>query len=115
MIVARLYTNENFPKPVVDLLRERGHDELTTHDAGKSNQRIPDDEVLAFSTNENRILVTFNRKHFIHLHNEDSNHAGIIICTVDTDFAALVERIDEALNQYTSVSGQLIRVNRPPK
>ncbi len=48
--MASFYTNENFPIKVAQYLREMGHDVLTSHEAGKANQRIPDDEVLAFAT-----------------------------------------------------------------
>ena len=44
--MARLYSNENFPRPVVEALRHRGHDVLTSLEAGRANQGIPDDEVL---------------------------------------------------------------------
>ncbi len=40
--MARLYSDENFPFEVVEHLRAQGHDVLTTHDAGKSNQGIED-------------------------------------------------------------------------
>jgi hypothetical protein len=55
--MARLYSNENFPLPVVEALRERGHDVLTTLDAGKANQSIPDDEVLDFAIRERRVIL----------------------------------------------------------
>lgn len=77
--MTRLYSNENFPQPAVDALRAFGHDVLTTSDSGKAGLRISDEEVLAFATAEARILVTYNRKHFIRLHNDNSNHAGIIL------------------------------------
>jgi hypothetical protein len=44
--MARLYPNENFPLPVVEELRRLGHDTLTSRDAGKSGQAMPDEEVL---------------------------------------------------------------------
>ena len=50
--MARLYSNENFPLPVVEALRRRGHDVLTTLEAGQANRGIPDDEVLRFATAE---------------------------------------------------------------
>ncbi|MGH7139327.1 MAG: DUF5615 family PIN-like protein, partial [Pirellulales bacterium] len=34
--VARLYANENFPFPVVDELRRRGHDAITVAETGKA-------------------------------------------------------------------------------
>lgn len=111
--MARLYTNENFPRPSVEALRELGHDVLTTAEAGKADQRIPDEEVLAFAMENERILVTFNRKDFIRLHNEKQTHGGIIVCTVDADFPALAQRIHAALTAQSDLAGQLIRVNRP--
>jgi hypothetical protein len=51
----RLYTDENFPQPAVDLLREWGHDVLTPLDSGNAGQAIPDDEVLRFATEHNRV------------------------------------------------------------
>lgn len=111
--MARLYADENFPLPVVEKLRELGHDALTTYESGKAEQRISDSEVLAYSTRENRILLTLNRKHFIRLHDENPNHAGIIVCTYDPDFEGQAHRIHEVLEQYPKLNGQLIRVNRP--
>jgi hypothetical protein len=111
--MARLYANENFPLPAVEELRRRGHDVLTTQDAGKGGQAIPDAEVLAFSVAEDRILLTLNRKHFIRLHGIQPGHAGIIACTFDPDFSDLADRIHRALCEQSELSGQLIRIQRP--
>ena len=40
--MASLYSNENFPKRVVEELRRLGHDVLTSYETGRGNQRIPD-------------------------------------------------------------------------
>jgi Domain of unknown function (DUF5615) len=112
--MAKFYANENFRLPTVEALKQLGHDVLTSFDAGMANKGIPDEMVLAFAIQENRIVLTFNRKHFIRLHRLDSNHAGLIVCTEDNDSKALAGRIHEAVtNAGESVSGQLIRVNRP--
>lgn len=111
----RLYSNENFPMPVVERLRELGHDVLTTQEAGKASQTIPDDEVLRFATGENRAVLTINRRHFIRLHREGAQHAGIVACTLDPDFAGQADRIHRAIGAHGTLNGQLIRVNRPAK
>ncbi len=111
--MARLYSNENFPLPVVEELRRLGHDVLTVTEAGKAEQAISDPEVLAFATTEGRTVLTINRKHFVRLHNENANHAGIIVCTLDMDFAGQAERISSAIGLQGELSGQLIRINRP--
>jgi hypothetical protein len=111
--VAKLYANENFPQPVIEALRELGHDVLTTLESGKSGQAIPDEAVLAFAVETVRVLVTFNRKHFIRLHNDKPDHTGIIVCTVDSNFSALAERIHQAMKIEPELRGKLIRINRP--
>ncbi len=111
--MTKIYANENFPLPVVEALHELGHDVLTTMESGKAGQRIPDEDVLAFAIESKRVLVTFNRKHFIRLHNQSTNHTGIIVCTVDTDYEALAGRIHAVLEANADMNGQLMRVNRP--
>ena len=85
----RLYSNENFPLPVVEELRELGYDVLTIQETGMAQKALPDDEVLKFASENKRALLTFNRKHFIVLHKTLQNHEGIIVCSFDLDFKAL--------------------------
>lgn len=113
--MARLYADENFPRWVVEYLCGLGHDGLTAQDAGNAGLQIPDEDVLAFAIRENRAVLTSNRRHFMRLHMLQPEHAGIIVCTVDKNFERLANRIHEAISQYENLSGQLIRVNRPPQ
>ncbi len=113
--MARLYSNENFPLPVVEELRRLGHDVLTVQEAGKANQEIPDDEVLAFASVENRTVLTINRRDFIRLHRQHSAHSGIIVCTADLDFTRQARGIHEAVAALPALANQLIRVNRPAR
>lgn len=111
--MAQLYTDENFPQPSVEELQRLGHDVVTLAEAGHANQAVPDETVLALAIAAGRILVTINRKHFIRLHQTNTTHMGIIVCTFDPDFVALAQRIDIALGNYDTMNGQLIRINRP--
>lgn len=111
--MAMLYSNENFPMPVVEELRRLGHEVLTVLEAGKAEQAIADDEVLAFAVSLGRAVLTLNRKHFIRLHQEHPSHAGIVVCTFDPDFAGQAERIHALLQLHPQLTGQLLRVNRP--
>jgi predicted nuclease of predicted toxin-antitoxin system len=111
--MAILYADEQFPYPVVELLRNLGHDVLTVQEAGKANQKISDPEGLAHATSENRTVITQNRKDFIQLHNLESDHAGIIVCTTDRDWEALASRIDIAIKSEASLKSKLIRIVRP--
>ncbi len=45
----KLYSNENFPLPVVTELRQLGYDVLTIQETGKAELAVPDEEVLAFA------------------------------------------------------------------
>lgn len=110
--MTRLYSDENFPLPVVEALRELGHDVLTCFDAGQGGQAIPDEEVLAFAVAEQRGVLTINRKDFIRLHLQQKHHHGIIVCTFNVDFLGQARQIDEALRQVEEPSNQLIRINR---
>ena len=113
--MASFYTNENFPIGVVQYLREMGHDVLTSHEAGNANQRIPDEDVLAYAAKVGRILLTLNRRDFIELHEKISNHAGIIVCTQNTDLHEQSEQIDSIIREMSDLTGKLIRVNRRQK
>lgn len=110
--MARLYANENFPVDAVEHLRRLGHDVLTTHEVGKSNQGIEDDAVLRFAIETRRCVVTINRKDFKRLHRSTPGHCGIIVCTENRDYAAFARRINEAVLQAGELDGKLLRVVR---
>ena len=111
--MARFFADENFPLPVVQALRRLGHDVLTAQEAGLANQRTPDHQVLAFATSDKRSVLTINRKHFIRLHSNSTNHGGIIACTLDLDFEGQAMRIHEAVAAEEPLTGKLIRISRP--
>jgi len=110
--MARFYSNENFPLLVVLELRKRGHDVLTAFEAGNANRRIEDEAVLEYAIAGARAVLTINRKHFIALHRK-SDHCGIVVCKLDSDFERQAERIHDAVAGHTELNGMLIRVNRP--
>jgi predicted nuclease of predicted toxin-antitoxin system len=111
--MAKLFADEDFPLPVVEVLRTLGHDVVTAHQSERANQSIADNDVLAFATEQGRTLLTLNRRDFIRLHLENSKHAGIIVCTHDTEFSAQAQRIHEAIQTSPELTSKLLRVNRP--
>jgi hypothetical protein len=111
--MARLYADEDFSYPIIQRLRQLGHDILTAHEAGQASQGIEDAAVLAFATAAGRAVLTFNRRHFIRLHAKVSSHTGIIVCTRDDNVVALANRIHQQLQDTLSLANQLLRVNRP--
>jgi hypothetical protein len=112
--MARLYADEDVPRPLVERLRTLGHDLLTALEAGQANQSVPDSDVLDQATSLGRAVLTHNRKDFKRLHAVRPGHAGIVSCTRDdADPEALATRIDGALAANPNLAGQHIRVNRP--
>lgn len=111
--MARLYSDENFPFPIVECLRALGHDLLTAKEAGNANLQIPDEEVLAFAVANKRAVLTRNRRDFIRLHQLQPEHAGIIVCTEDPDFKGASMRIHQAISAEGSLRGELVRIVRP--
>jgi predicted nuclease of predicted toxin-antitoxin system len=110
--MASFYADEQFPKATSIALRSLGHDVLTVQDAGNANQKIPDQEVLAFATEQDRAVLTLNRYDFIRLHKQSSAHTGIIVCSENTNFLRLAEKIHEAVSPINNLNEQLLRVYR---
>ena len=107
----KLYANENFPLETVLILRNIGYDVLTTHEIGKSNLGIPDEDVLDSAISENRAVLTVNRKDFMRLHRLNPLHSGIIVCTKNDDFDNFALCIHRVLLPFgTDTSNLLLRV-----
>ena len=113
--MARLYSNENFPLPVVEELRALGHDVVTIQERGRGCEAVSDLAVLELAVSEERAVLTLNRRDFIRLHNEKQPHYGIIVCTVDAVFARQARRIHEKISELGCLKGLLIRINLPNK
>ena len=113
--MARFYADEHFPLGVTAALRRLGHDVLTIQEAGQADQGMPDDEVLAFAAQDERAVVTMNRRHFVRLHRLQADHKGIVVCTQDSDVEGQALRIHQAVEAIESLTGKLIRVNRPSR
>jgi predicted nuclease of predicted toxin-antitoxin system len=113
--MALLYADENFPIPVVEELRRLGHDVLTIFQDGKGNQQYPDVAVLQDASSYGRAILTLNRKHFRRLHEKNAVHAGMILCTYDSDFLGQAQRIHMAIATQETLSKSAIYVNRPSK
>jgi Domain of unknown function (DUF5615) len=113
--LARFYADENFRYPVVEALRRLGHDVLTAQEAGRAAQGIDDDTVLKDAFEAGRILLTQNRRDFIHRHNKGMPHQGIVVCTYDRDTDRHARRIDEAVVAVLvgPITRWLVRVTRP--
>lgn len=108
----RLYADEQFPWPVGQRLRALGYDILTAHEAGQANQRIPDEQVLAFATADDRAVISQNRRDFIRLHKQNPNHAGIVVCSKNLDWDGFATTIHQTLGNYEKLAGELVRITK---
>ncbi|MDV3002452.1 MAG: hypothetical protein N5P05_004107 (plasmid) [Chroococcopsis gigantea SAG 12.99] len=111
--MTRFYADEQFPFPVVKLLRDLGHDVLTVREAGNADQGISDEDVLAFAISQERSVLTINRDDFIRLHRRNAEHFGIVVCTNNRDWEQFATRIDELVKAEEPLKGKLVRVVRP--
>ena len=107
------YADENFPLDTVVELRRLGHDVLTAFEDSRANKKISDEKVIERVVKLNRILLTIDRHDFKRLHQINSDHAGVVICTFDADFVGQAGRINVACKGTPEIKGQLIRVYRP--
>ena len=64
--MALCYVDEDVTEDISPLLRTRGHDALTTTEAG--NKGFKDPRQLAFAARSGRVLITANRFDFVMLH-----------------------------------------------
>ena len=111
--MSAFYADENFRYPVVEALRRLGHDVLTCEEAGRSNQKVPDDIVLADALALGRSVLTQNRGDFIKLDRQGLPHQGIVACTYDSNTEGLARRIAEAVAKEEVGGRWLVRVYRP--
>jgi uncharacterized protein with PIN domain len=103
---------------IVRELRRLGYDVLTSYDAGQANQGIPDEDVLAFASQQDRVVITLNREDFIALHHSAIPHNGIIICKTDRDYIGQAQTLHAYLqeelnkNPVATFGNRLIRVKK---
>ena len=106
----RFYANENLAADLVEVLRQLGHDVLTSYEAGNANQCIPDDQVLATATDDDRAVLTFNRDDFLFLHRQGVGHGGIVVCKDDSRVQELGKVLHDYLMTQKSLHNRLFRV-----
>ena len=110
--MARFYSNENLPIALVKAIREFNHDVLTSMEAGNANQGIPEEEVLAYASDNDRIVITLNRDDFIALHRSGIKHCGIVICKDDRDYQGQAKALQNFLESMgEDLNNKLIRVS----
>lgn len=102
-LFARLYLDEDVSVLLAALLRSRGFEAVTTHEAG--NIATPDERQLEYTAGHGLALLTHNRADFERLatqyFNEGWHHSGIIIAVRRMPHDVL-RRLLTLLNQTTA-------------
>ena len=106
----RVLADENFPRPAVLLLQAHGHDVVWIRDQAPG---IPDDEVVARSMAEGRILLTFDkgfgemaRRHRVPI------TSGVVLFRIQTrDPQEAAEVVVKALESRDDWAGRFAVVN----
>ena len=107
MSEVRLYADEDAAeKAVVDGLRARGVDVLTTAEAGRLGRS--DSDQMAFAVEEKRVLYTFNVGDFARIHrqflDEEFVHFGIIV--IPDQRYSIGEKIRRVARHVRSVTAE---------
>ena len=108
-----IFCDQNIMVETVEFLRRQGHDVLSTRDVGLA--LAPDEKVMAFAIEDNRILLTYNADFGDIRLFPVGTHAGIIRLRVTQQTAEVLHPIlERALGQLADrdLSGKLITVTK---
>ena len=83
----KFYTDEHVPSAVVEGLRRRGVDVLSTQEAGLLS--ASDEEQLALATSQSRVIFTQDDD-FLRLHAKGLGHSGIVYAPQQTSIGDMV-------------------------
>lgn len=81
------YTDEHVPHAVINGLRSRGADVLTTKEAGKLG--ASDEEHVALASEQGRVIFTQDDD-FLKLHAKGMNHSGIVYARQHTSVGDII-------------------------
>lgn len=83
----RFYTDEHVPRAVVEGLRRRSIDVLSTYEAGMLG--ASDEAHLALATSQGRIILTQDAD-FLRLHARGLDHSGIVYAPQQTPIGDII-------------------------
>jgi hypothetical protein len=100
----RLFTDEMIHAHLAGTLRSLGYDALSCQEAGRANQGISDEEQLAYATQNDRAVLTFNMVDYVPLDHAwklaGRSHAGIIVSPAIEDMGLLLRYVQRHLDRY---------------
>lgn len=108
---ATFLADEDFDQRIAAKMRVLGYDVLTLGVLGLAGIGLSDAAVLSIARTEGRAILTHNRLHFLRLHRQSRDHAGILVSSHARDPHAQADRIHQVLLVLPAIAGQLVRVN----
>jgi predicted nuclease of predicted toxin-antitoxin system len=111
-----LLDEDSQAKLLVKFLTASGHDVLTVNEVGISG--FPDEQVLDYARQHNRVIVTRNCSDFRELHQANPLHLGILAVYQETDtsksmsYQAIVNAVDNLVAVNLDLTGQFIVLNQ---
>jgi predicted nuclease of predicted toxin-antitoxin system len=113
--MARFYLNENIAASLAGLLGQNGHDVLTTQGAGKRG--AGDEAQLDYATENDRILLTHNRRDFRQIHRRQQfigkRHRGVILLG-EAEPEVLIRRIQAFVDHFDTREGNFCELAEDP-
>lgn len=113
--MARFYLDENISRDAEHLLTRYGHDALHSVDLG--HRAMPDPQHLFAAADDNRILLTFNRRDFELLHqfwtslnawgNLDRPHSGILTAVGEINDLQWANLVHAFVRQRQNLDNQM--------
>ena len=101
----KLYLDENLSPRIAELLRARGLDAISAHEAG--NTQLADPAQLRYATSQGRAIVTCDVADFVVLATEliaaNAEHAGIVLVSSafpTDDFSGVADAIERVARRY---------------
>ena len=103
----KVYIDEDISPLLVKILKNKGFDAVSAAEVGIQEKK--DEQHLAYANQENRVIITFNKKDFLKLA-QTYPHKGIILYNQVSllKYAALAKKIAEKLILIREWSNLLI-------
>jgi len=116
----KVYLDENLSSEIARLLRDKGVDAVSAHEARR--RQGTDRAQLEFATAHDRVIVTADVVNFVFLSKQaiaaNSQHAGIIVIPASfrgNEFQAIADGIHEIVRQYPGgLRGSVVYLQRSP-
>lgn len=111
-----LIDEDSLAKYLVNLLKKAGHNVITVQDVNLMGK--PDEIVLNYAKENNRVLLTRNCDDFLNLHQINYSHSGILAVYQYADFSknmtysAIVHAIANLENSNFDLMNQFVILNQ---